>query len=452
MKKINYTIIALFIILASSCKSGLDVEPQTSISDEITINNGASAETAVRGMYRSLASDNYYGVTFQAIGYLSGDNLKRSGSLGIISDFVDHNVKADNGYIANAWLGIYTTINRANHIIEKVSALPLEPTFTQVKKNQLLGEAYFVRALAYFDATRIWGGVPVYLKPTLTIKDNQGKPRNTVAEVYSQVLADLKDAELLLPNTTNRIRATKKTVWALMARVYLYQDEWNEAVTYSTKLIDDTNYSLIKPFNSFYANNAANTPESIFELAYSANATNTHRTNWLPSTDKGTRQWAPNDAFIALVNNPVIGGNRSSMVSKMANVSPEEWYGNMYYRSPATDPAFVLRIAEMRLIRAEALAQLDDYDNALVDLNAVRSRADLADSDADPLDKEEILLAIENERRLEFAFEPHRFFDLVRTDRALTVLNLASRDRYVLPLPIKETIVDTALEQNIAYK
>lgn len=450
MKKINHIILGLFIILASSCKSALDVAPQTSISDEVTINNGASAETAVRGMYRALASDNYYGVTFQAIGYLSGDNLKRAGSLGIISDFVDHNVKADNGYIANAWLGIFTTINRANHIIEKVSSLPLEPTFNQVKKDQLLGEAYFVRALAYFDAARIWGGVPIYLKPTLTIKDNQGKSRNTISEVYSQVLSDLKDAELLLPNTTNRIRATKKTVWALMARVYLYQEEWNEAVTYSTKLIDDTNYSLIKPFSSFFANNASNTPESIFELAYSANETNGHRNNWLPSTNGGVRQWAPNDAFITLVNNPTIGGNRNSMVSKMANVN--EWYSNMYYRNPATDPAFVLRIAEMRLIRAEALAQLDDYDYALLDLNKVRSRADLANSDADPLDKEEILLAIENERRLEFAFEPHRFFDLVRTDRAKDVLNLASKDRYVLPLPIKETLIDKALEQNIAYK
>ncbi len=452
MKKINHIIIALFVILASSCKSALDVEPQTSIPDGITINNGASAETAVRGMYRALASDNYYGVTFQAIGYLSGDNLKRAGSLGIISDFVDHNVKADNGYIANAWSGIYNTINRANHVLEKVEVLPLEPNFTQAKKDQLLGEAHFVRALAYFDATRIWGGVPIYLKPTITIKDNQGKARSSVADVYTQVLADLIKAEELLPNSTNRVRATKKTVWALMARLYLYQSNWDEAITYSTKLIEDTNYSLMKPFNSFYANNATNTPESIFELAYSSNETNSHRTNWLPSTNGGTRQWAPNTAFIALVNNPLIGGNRSSMISKMANVTPEEWYGNMYYKSPATDAAFVIRISEMRLIRAEALAQIEEYSDALTDLNAIRSRADLANSNANPLDKDEILLAIENERRLEFAFEPHRFFDLVRTDRALTVLNLANRDRYVLPLPIKETIVDTALEQNVAYK
>lgn len=452
MKKINHIIIALFIILASSCKSSLDVQPQVSIPDDVTINNGASAETAVRGMYRALASDNYYGVTFQAIGYLSGDNLKRAGSLGIISDFVDHNVKADNGYIANAWSGIYNTINRANHVLEKVEVLPLEPNFTQAKKEQLLGEAHFVRALAYFDATRIWGGVPIYLKPTITIKDNQGKARSSVADVYTQVLADLTKAEELLPNTTNRVRATKKTVWALMARLYLYQSKWNEAITYSTKLIDDTNYSLVKPFNSFYANNATNTPESIFELAYSANETNTHRTNWLPSTNGGTRQWAPNAAFIALVNNPLIGGNRSSMISKMANVTPEEWYGNMYYKSPATDAAFVIRIAEMRLIRAEALAHLESFSDALIDLNKVRSRADLVDSNADPLDKEEILLAIENERRLEFAFEPHRFFDLVRTDRAKDVLNLADKGRYVLPLPIKETIIDKALEQNLAYK
>jgi tetratricopeptide (TPR) repeat protein len=447
MKYLKNTLLILLLIFTVSCKNFLEVEPQLSISDEETITNGVSAETAVRGMYRALSSNGYYGTTFQSIGYLSGDNIEWTGSQAIAGQFVNHEVRADNGSVATVWSSIYSTINRANHIIQKVATLPLEPTFGQDKKDQLIGEAYFVRALAYFDLNRLWGGVPIYLTPTLSVNDNRGLKRSTTQEVYSQVLADLLKAEELLPNGTNRLRATKKTTWALLARYYLYQKQWALAVSYADKLITDQNYSLVKPYAAFYANNAVNTPESIFELAYSSTNTNSHRGNWQPPQNGGTRQWAPNAEFLDLIRDPLIGGNRSAMVS---STQDGRWYGNVYYRSPAIDPAYVLRIAEIRLIRAEAKAQLDDLVGALDDLNEVRDRAALAKLSL--TDKEDVLLAIENERRLEFAFEPHRWFDLIRTDRAADVLGLTNQNRYVLPIPINEIKIDPVLEQNIAYK
>jgi tetratricopeptide (TPR) repeat protein len=431
----------LLVLISVSCKKFLEVEPQLSISDENTITNGASAETAVRGMYRELASNGYYGTTFQSIGYLSGDNIEWTGSQAIAGQFVNHDVRADNGSVATVWSSIYSTINRANHIIQKAAALPLEPTFTQAKKDQLVGEAYFVRALAYFDLNRLWGGVPVYLNPTLSVNDNRGLKRSTTQEVYAQVLADLKKAEELLPEGTNRLRATKKTAWALLSRYHLYQKEWALAAFYADKIIADQNYNLVKPYSAFYANNVVNTPESIFELGYSSTNTNSHRGNWQPPQNGGTRQWAPNAAFLQLVNDPLIGGNRSAMVNSTAD---GRWYGTVYYRSPATDPAYVLRIAEIWLIRAEALAQLDNLNGATEDLNKVRERADLA-----PLsfnDKAEALLSIENERRLEFAFEPHRWFDLIRTGRAAAVLGLTDQSKYVLPIPISQILIDPALQ------
>jgi len=446
MKHIKNSILVLVTILTVSCTKFLDVEPKLSISDENTINNGASAETAVRGLYRGLADNSYYGTTFQAIGYLSGDNIEWTGSQAIAGQFVNHEVRPDNGFIASVWAAIYSTVNRANHIIEKVAALPLEPTFTQQKKDQLLGEAYFIRALAYFDLNRVWGGVPIYLTPTLSVNDNRGKPRSTTAEVYAQVLSDLQQAEALLPDGTNRLRATKKTAWALLSRYYLYQKDWTNAIAYADKVISDVSYVLIKPYSSFYANNAVNTQESIFELSYSATNTNSHRGNWQPPQNGGTRQWAPNTAFLSLVRDPLKGGNRAAMVSSTAD---GRWYGNVYYRSPATDPAYILRIAEIRLIRAEAFAEKEEDEKALADLDAVRDRAGLEPSTANG--REEILLAIENERRLEFAFEPHRWFDLVRTNRAAAVLGI-NANRYVLPLPVDQLNADKALEQNTAYK
>jgi starch-binding outer membrane protein, SusD/RagB family len=444
MKKLIY-ILPLLATLAS-CKKFLDVEPRDAVSDEETIVDGASAATAVRGMYRQLGTDNYYGYLFQTFGYLSGDNVQWTGSQSVIQQFISHDVKADNTNIDSAWAAIYATINRANQIIDKVPGVAVSATFPDATKNQLLGEAYFVRALSYFDLARTWGGVQLILKPTVTIHDTQGVKRSSLADTYAQVLSDLNTAEPLLPDTVNRYRATQQTVWALKARFYLYQNDWNDAETYATKLIGNSSYVLLKPYSAFFANNVVGTQESIFEISYSAANTNSHRTFWQPPANGGTRQWAPNDAFIALVTDPAIGGNRSVTVAK---TSEGLWYGNFYYRSPATDPAYILRIAEQYLIRAEARANNNDLTGALADLDAVRDRAGLpASTAASPSD---ILLAIENERRLEFAFEPHRWYDLVRTNRAAAVLGVTNTQKYVMPIPQAQLAVDPASEPNPGY-
>lgn len=434
------------IVLAlTSCKDFLDVEPKDSVSDETTIVDKTSAQTAVRGIYRELGDDAYYGSLFQTIGYLSGDNIQWTGSQSVIQQFISHAVKSDNANIATVWAGIYSTINRSNQVIDKLPAVT-DPTFTEDEKNTLLGEAYFIRALSYFDLARTWGGVQLIVKATQNINDTKGIKRSTLDQTYAQVLSDLDKAETLLPETTNRIRATKKTVWALKARFYLYQKNWAQAESYASKLIEDAEYRLIKPYSAFFANNVVATDESIFEISYSANNTNGHRNYWQPPANNGTRQWAPNDAFIALVNDPAIGGNRNAAVAK---TNQGLWYGNFYYRSPATDPAYILRIAEQYLIRAEARAQNENLEGALQDLDAVRDRAGLTASTA--TSQADILLAIENERRLEFAFEPHRWYDLVRTGRAAAVLGVTDVNRYLMPIPVTELNTDTALEPNPGY-
>jgi hypothetical protein len=448
MQTRKYILPFLASVLLLSCKKFLDVQPQDAISDESSavITDKASAETATRGLYRALSADAYYGSNFVSIGYLSGDNIVWTGSQSIIQQFISHNVRADNANIASAWSGIYATINRANHIIAKVPAVT-DPLLTQQLKNQFTGEAYFVRALSYFDLARTWGGVQITLTPTITPSDKYGIKRSSLAQTYDQVLSDLVAADSLLPATTNRFRATQKTAWALRARYHLYRQQWADAETYATKVIaDSANYKLVKPYSAFFANNATATSESVLELSYSATYTNSHRNSWQPPANGGTRQWAPNDAFLALVNDPAIGGGRSALVAK---TSAGLWYGNLYYRSPATDPAFVIRIAELWLIRAEARAQLNNLTGAISDLNAVRSRAGVGPSEA--ATQSALLLAIENERRLEFALEGHRWYDLVRTNRAAAVLGITDVNKLVLPIPAGEVLNDIDLEQNKGY-
>jgi starch-binding outer membrane protein, SusD/RagB family len=448
MKRI-FSLVILVALALSSCKKFLDVAPRDAISDEATIVDKASAQTAIRGVYRALSADNYYGSSFPSIGYLSGDNVQWTGSQSIVQEFISHKVKADNATVAGVWSAIYNTINKANFVIDRVPTVT-DATFTEVDRNQITGEGYFIRALAYFDLARTWGGVQIVTSPTISAKDKSGISRSSQADTYQQVLNDLQQAENLLapPTAQNPVRANRETAWALRSRFHLYRGEWALAESYASKVLaNTTNYQLLKPYASFFTPaSAVATKESVFELAYSSTYTNAHRGQWQPPANGGTRQIAPSDAFIALVNDPLIGGNRSALVAK---TSAGLWYGNLYYRSPATDPAYVIRIAELYLIRAEARAHLNDLTGALNDLNAIRSRAGLTASTASTAD--DVLLAIENERRIEFAFEPHRWFDLVRTGRAGAVLGVTDPNKYFLPIPATELLTDPSLTQNPGY-
>lgn len=443
--KYSYILPIILLFASSSCKKFLEVEPRASISDEATIVDKASAETAVRGIYN--ASRSYYSTSFQSIAYLSGDNVQWTGSQSQVQEFINHKVSAENATITSVWSAIYVSINRANHVIAKVPAVA-DPLLTDALKNQYTGEAYFIRALNYFDLARTWGGVPIITTPTLAAADNRGISRSTQAETYAQVLRDLEAAEPLLPATTDRFRATRKTVWALKARFYLYQKNWAKAEEYATLLIsDNASYQLLKPFNTFFfPADKKGTNESVFEFFYSTNELNDHRGQWQPQQNGGTRQWAPSDPLVALLNNPLIGGTRNTLI---ALDNQNRWYGNLYYRSPATDPTYIFRIAELYLIRAEARAQQGVLATAAIDLNAVRDRAGLAATTA--VTQSDLLLAIENERRLEFAFEAHRWFDLVRTGRATTVLNFTDETKLLLPLPVSQLQIDNALTQNPGY-
>ncbi|MEN5436561.1 MULTISPECIES: RagB/SusD family nutrient uptake outer membrane protein [Sphingobacterium] len=453
MKILKYSYIWTLAVTftLSSCEKFLEIDPRISTSDQVTINDENSAHTAVRGIYNQLQSDGYYGYTFQTIGFFSGDNIEYTGSQIVNQSLTNHSVRADLPALATAWTAIYNTINRANNVIAKVPALSVTPTFTDAVRNQLVGEAYFLRALSYFDLGRTWGGVQLVLVPTSSSSNLENLKRSSLADTYRQVLADLIKAEELLPNSTNRIRATRKTVWALRARYHLYREEWKEAITYASKLIDDkSNYNLLTPYFSFFADNASGTNESILELYYTTNVVNTQAYQWQPSTKGGVGWIRPSMGIVNLLNNKSIAGTRQSLISKVVLNGVDNWFGNLYYRTNGTDPAYLIRIAELYLIRAEAYAQDNDIAKSLADLNVIRKRADIQELNI--ADKATLLLAIEQENRIEFAFENHRWYDLVRTRRAKTVLGIDEDFRLLLPIPYAQILIDKNLEQNPQYK
>ena len=437
------------LMLLSGCRQFLDVQPQQQVDQAQAIVNGSTAETALNGLYNRLGNDNYYGSNFPALAYLSGGDVQWTGSQSAPQEITSRKLTAANSYVGLAWSGIYTTILQANYLIETVPTLT-DPQLTADRKGQIQGEALAIRALAYFDLARGWGGVQLVLKPTRQPSDNTGIVRSSRADTYGQVLIDLTAAEPLLTATTNRNRVTRKTVWALRARLHLYRQEWADAEIDATKLIDDAaNYKLVKPYSAFFANNAVGTTESVFELAYSNSFKNGHSNWWLPPALSGRREWAPSAGLVTLLNDPNVGGNRNALIAQTAPPG-NLWYGKLYYRTPlGTDPAYLIRIAELYLIRAEARAQLGKTTLALADLNAIRDRAGVPLATA--ATKDDLLLAVEKERQVEFPFEADRWFNLVRTGRVATVLGITDANKYVLPIPSSELLVDKALTQNDGY-
>jgi hypothetical protein len=317
------------------------------------------------------------------------------------------------------------------------------------EKNKILGEAYFIRALSYFDLARGWGGVQLQLKSTTDLAGLKGIKRSTLDQTYDQVLADLVQAENLLPeDNSTRNRAQKSTARALRARLHLYRKQWADAENYASQVIANTKYALVKPYKTFFTAPFLTT-ESVFELTYSTNDRNGFWGTWYPSSLGGSFTLKPSDAIVAKLSNPLSGGTRSTLI---AGTAPSV-YGVLYNTTASSiDPSYVIRIAELYLIRAEARAQqnkLVGANSASTDLNIIRDRAGLAPTAA--VTQGDLLLAIENENSVEFPFEAHRWFDLTRTGRAGAVLGITNPNYYLFPIPLSDILSDPDVTQNPGY-
>lgn len=445
MKQLNLYISVLMIMSLISCNKFLNTQPKGYVSDASTIFDKTSAVTALNGAYRALGNNGYYGENFVEVGFFAGGdwvNLTTGGA----ANLVIQNFRPDDSYFENVWTAIYAAINSTNNVLTKVPGVQ-DPNLTQQLKNEISGQAYFIRALSYFDLARSWGGVPIILVPTTSATGENAKvARSSLAETWTQVENDLDSAYSLLPNTVqSHYVVVQNTVVALRARLHLYKQEWAQAEADATTLINNKNYALASPYSSWLYQ--ATNPESIFDIEFSPQNTSGISTQMQIPATGGNYRYGPGQNLVNLLNNSVTGGARKALIASNVQGGTTTWYGNLYTKN--TDPVYVLRIAEQYLIRAEARAKLGtNLSGALSDLNAIRSRAGVplaTDSSQSGL-----LLEIENERRAEFALEPFRWFDLARTGRAVTVLNIPSY-KLLFPIPSTEITLDPNLIQNPGY-
>lgn len=438
----NIVIIAVFLSTVS-CKKYLEETPNNALPTNESITDASTARAAIIGTYDRLQG--YYASSYPTLGTITADNVIFNGTLSEYLQLDQNAIPTDNVITVSAYQALYRTINSANSVITYVPAVS-DPLLTTAEKNKILGEAYFLRALAYFDLARGWGGVQLQLKPTSDLTVLKGIKRSTLDVTYNQVLEDLTAAEQLLPeDATTRNRAQKSAARALRARLHLYRKQWADAESYATQVINSTKYALVKPYKTFFTA-PFQTTESVFELAYSVNDRNGYWSSWYPSSAGGSFTLKPSDNLVAKLNNPAIGGTRNTLIAGTGSTI----YGVLYNTtSTSTDPSYVIRIAELYLIRAEARAQQNKLTDAAADLNVIRSRANVVVTTA--VTQAQLLQAIEDENNVEFAFEAHRWFDLVRTERAGQVLGVNNKNFWLFPIPFSDILSDPDVTQNPGY-
>ncbi|MFT4153773.1 RagB/SusD family nutrient uptake outer membrane protein [Parafilimonas sp.] len=442
MKRIYIYGVLTAAISMASCKKYLDEKPNNSIASEDAIVDAGTANAAITGAYDKV--QNYY-ANYTTLGTMPADNVVFNGTLSQYLQLDQNAIPTDNVITVAVYEGIYQAINSANSIIAYVPDVS-DPSLSDDDKNTIVGEAYFIRALGYFDLARGWGGVQLQLQPTTDLTALTGIKRSTLDETYDQVEADLKQAEsLLADDASTRDRAQKSTAIALLARLALYREQWADAESYASEVIANTKYTLVKPYNTFFTSPFLS-DESVFELTFSSNDKNSYWNLWYPSSYGGQYTLKPSDSIVAKLNDASIGGTRNSLIAG----SGSNVYGVLYNTvSSSTDPLYVIRIAELYLIRAEARAQQNKLEGALSDLNTIRARADVAPSTATT--QAAVLKAIEDENSVEFAFEAHRWFDLVRTERAGEVLGITNEDYWLFPIPLSDVQSDPDVTQNPGY-
>lgn len=472
MKKFIYTL-AVGSLLAVSCENKLEIDPEQDLATDLAFANKENSFASLMGVY-SLGQDyTVFGALPQVIADFQADNVNFIGSFPTLQEIDNYDINSSNSTILPLWRDNFGVIAAANAVIKYVPEVEDE-SFNEAERAQYVAEAKFVRALVNFQMVNLFGqpynldngaslGVPIVLEP---FEGEITYPaRSTVNEVHQQIFTDLQEALPALLSAGDfgdassvRGRATKGAARALMARLHLYRGEYQQAADLSKELIDDGDYTLA-PDHSFYD---ANTPEDIFTIQNSATDNGaTSSGGWASyynSAENNGRGDAPFSADLIAAFEEEAGDKRFLLSRRDAADEPL-FTTKFPDASTNSDNAPIIRITEMYLTRAEALAELDGINSESLDLvNDLRDRAGLSLWDAgDFANADEFIEAILNERRKELCFEGHRRMDLLRKGKSLRTegpgesISAPGDPAVILPIPEAEREVNPNLEQNDGY-
>jgi starch-binding outer membrane protein, SusD/RagB family len=469
-------IILVFVFSGWSCSNILDLQPTDVLTSDNALETINDFEQALIGCYSGLTSGSYYGGTYIVAADRMSDDLRRSSeNLGEGVQMHSYTFNASTSEPAAIWTQLYSVINRANIVINNIDGVD----GSVGAKRSIKGQALFIRGLAHFDLVRYFSepydatpdashpGVPVMLESVIS-----QPPRNTVAEVYNQVIQDLLDArQTMIETGIGPTQATPLIATALLARVSLYMKDWTKAKEYSSEVISSGNWVLATgdTYRNIWTSAELNN-EVIFKLIMLQNNAAIGQNYWSQSND--IVSFNPTQDLIDLYDqaNDVrfksfIGIRQPSdpdnVVTKYRG-APLDYPLNQKPPIDGLADIKILRLSEIYLIRAEANFEMQDPTAARNDLNAVRVARITGFNPQ--VDGNESGAALENaimtERRREFAFEGQRWQDLKRkgleirrgSDCSATQCELLADDyRFTLPIPQGEFSGNKNMVQNSGY-
>lgn len=468
MKRIIIYIGALLFLSACSDKF-FDVNNAQGLDLESTIVDVPSLRAASHGVYDKFQSIHYYNRSFLIYPELIGDNMfisrKNSGRY-LNYDFFRMN--PEDGSATDTWYQMWRLIANANLAISKGLQLELTDA-AQYEANQIIGEMYAARALCYFDMVRLFGqpynftadashpGVPLITEPQSELITPS---RNSVKEIYDQVIADFQEALNLMTETHKNGYLTIPAVKALLAKVYLYKEDWENAERYATEVIEGNSHSLMAREEYLASWELNFSSESIFEISNNASdRPGTDGIGYLTMPGGYGDALATADLYTQYADNDV----RKDLIEVGSRPSAETPAHIIlkYPRGSTTmdDHIKVMRLSEVYLIRAEACAEIGGSYTSLAqsDLNTIVQRADPSEADITLTDNalvQRILL----ERRKELAFEGNRLFDVnrkktgimhIQSDRS--VFLSYPNNGFILPISRTERQANPNIDQNPGY-
>ncbi|WP_278960902.1 RagB/SusD family nutrient uptake outer membrane protein [Parabacteroides johnsonii] len=485
--KLKYNLIAIALLgfSFSSCSDFLEQNPQTDLSENDFYKTADDILSAVNGAYSSLQEGDVYG-NWYVFGEIPSDNTRNqlSGSVTTQNEFDQFYIDTQNSMIASFWKAAYKVINRTNTVLGRIDGIEINAELA----NRYKLECKFIRALMYFNLVRVYGDVPLVLKE-ISISESYDILREPKENVYNQIIADLKEAQGLPVSysTAEDGRATQGAAKALLADVYMTLHKYAEAETILAEIINSGRYSLLENtpgslnidgYKNVFSPVNHNSKEGIFEIQFLKGGYgegSNYANNFAPE-NSGTNVVAVggtggnNIPEMDIYNAYEEGDLRRDFSMSLGyydNRKNNEWVESRYVckfmdvpyqNNDASNNYPVIRYADVILMYAEALNQNGKTAEACKYLNMTRRRGfgyqttETSPVDLQTTDKAQFALMVEQERRVELAFENHRWFDLIRTGRAVEVMKSKgfslNETNLICPIPQKQIDVNPKLTQN----
>jgi hypothetical protein len=470
LNRVFYELITLGVSLSLiGCERFVEISsPKDQIINSQLFNNDETVSAAVRGIYaRMISSNGFASGGTNSVSLLAGrssDDFVNQNQTIFRIQFSENSLQPDNSILKSGlWQEIYQYIYTSNSILEGINA---SENISNSTRNQLNGEAKFIRAFCHFYLCNLFGSIPLVTSTDYRV--NNVISRSSIELVYEQIIKDLTEAKSELNDnypTSERVRPNKYVVTALLARVYLYRKEWEKAEKSATELISNTSMFELTNLDKVFLKNskeailqfmppptfAQNTYEGKTFILTAAPGVSTEVTL---SSDL-LNSFDPNDLRL------------SQWIGTFSSWRFPYKYKIKTGNNPLNEYSMVFRLAEQYLIRAEARINQDNkIPLGIADLNIIRKRARPSVTTAQPnplpdyllsMNKVDALLAVENERRWELFSEwGHRWLDLKRTNRADIVLKPVKGINWEItdvlyPIPSSERLNNNNLTQNDGY-